>query len=45
MSKMIKILRSNDRESKQRQLTRLKKEEVQITEEIQLIEMTLDNTN
>ena len=45
MSKLIKILRSNDRESNQRQLARLKKEEAQITEEIQLIEMTLDKTN
>ncbi|MGA2386849.1 MAG: hypothetical protein ABSG33_09985 [Candidatus Bathyarchaeia archaeon] len=42
MSKMVKILRSNDRESKQRQLTRLKKEMTQLTEEIQLIELTLE---
>jgi len=42
MSKMIRILRSNDDESKQRQLTRLKKEIEQLNEHVQLIEMTLD---
>jgi len=42
MSKMIRMLRSDDKELKQRQLVKLKKEVVQINEEIQLIEMTLD---
>ncbi len=45
MSQMIKILRSSDREINQRRLTKLKKEEAQISQEIQLIEMTLDKTN
>ena len=39
---MIKILTGTERESNQRHLARLKKEGAQITEEIQLIEMTLD---
>ena len=39
---MIRMLRSDDKELKQRQLVKLKKEVVQINEEIQLIEMTLD---
>jgi hypothetical protein len=45
MSKMMRILKSTDSESKQRQVTRLKKELVQLTEDIQLIELTLDNAN
>lgn len=42
MSKMIRILKSDDRESRQRQVARLKSEIAYLTEEIQLIEMTLD---
>jgi hypothetical protein len=42
MEKMLKILRSNDHESKQRQVARLKNEIANLTEEVQLIEMTLD---
>lgn len=42
MSKMIKILKSNDKESRQRQLNRMKKEIAQLTEEVQLIELTLE---
>ena len=42
MSTMIKILKSTDNESKQRQVQRLKKEIAQLTEDIQLIELSLD---
>ena len=41
MSKIIRILKSDDQESKQRQLAKLKKAIVQMTEEAELIEMTL----
>ena len=44
MSKMVKILRSDDNETKQRQVTRLKKEIAQLTEHMQLIEMSLDQS-
>ncbi len=43
MSKMIEILRSTDSESKQRHLSRLKKDIEQLTEEKQLIELSLGN--
>ena len=39
---MIKILKSTDYENKQKRLTRLRKEQSQITEEIQLIELSLN---
>lgn len=42
MSKMVRILKSNDRESRQRQLNRLKREIAQLTEEVQLIELSLE---
>ena len=45
MERMLKILRSNDHESKQRQVARLKNEIANLTEEVQLIEMTLDLPN
>jgi hypothetical protein len=41
MSKIIRILKSEDQESKQRQLAKLKKTIAQMTEEAELIEMTL----
>jgi hypothetical protein len=43
MSKMIRILKSDDRESKQRQAARLKNEIVYLTEELQYIEITLND--
>jgi hypothetical protein len=42
MSKMVKMLKSDDYESKQRQLTKLKKDIAQMTEEMELIEMSLN---
>ena len=42
MSKLISILKSDGNESKQRQLTKLKKDIAQMTEEVQLIEMSLN---
>lgn len=42
MSIMLKILKSTEYESKQRQVARLKKEVEQLTEDIQLIELTLN---
>jgi hypothetical protein len=42
MSQMIRILKSTDSESRQRQVARLKHKIAYLTEEIQLIEMTLD---
>ena len=42
MSKMMKILKSDDHESRQRRLTRLRNEIAYLSEEAELIEMTLD---
>ena len=42
MSQMLRILKSTDYESKQRQIARLKHQIAYLTEEIDLIEMTLD---
>ncbi len=44
MSKLVKILKSDDRESRQRQAARLKNEIVYLTEELQYIEITLDDS-
>ena len=43
MSKFIEILRSSDYESKQRQVARMKKEIAYLTEEVQLIELSLES--
>ena len=42
MSQLIKILKSTDYESKQRQVKRLKNEIACLTEEVELIEMSLN---
>ena len=42
MSKMMRILKSDDRESKQRQLTIVKNRIKVLTEEAELIELSLD---
>ncbi len=44
MSKLVRILKSDDNESRQRQATRLKNEIVYLTEELQCIEITLDDS-
>jgi hypothetical protein len=41
MSNLVRILRSDGNESKQRQLAKIKKDIEQLTEEKQLIEMSL----
>ncbi len=42
MSKLISILKSDGNESKQRQLAKLRKDIAQMTEEAQLIEISLN---
>ena len=42
MSQLIKILKSSDYESKQRQIRRLKKEIDTLTNEVEMIESTME---
>jgi hypothetical protein len=42
MSEMLRILNSTDKESKQRQVARMKNQVAYLNQEIQLIEMSLD---
>jgi len=45
MSQLIKILKSTDFESKQRQIKRLRSEIAYLSEEVELIELSLNPSN